>query len=169
MSLNGKTTASTTTDTVIKNTRPFFPDIELQAFIENYRLPGEYNEAPLIYELTGAMRHVNEELTDDVLVLQSVIVAETLAAFDEELVAVYQAAVMHWARSGLIKYFETINRKAAAEIQGERNEIIVTEWKSEAQSCIDMLSKRILEVAADSGALGIGRREYADGFRASII
>lgn len=169
MSLNGKTTASTTTATVIKNTRPFFPDIELQAFIDNYRLPGEYNEAPLIYELTGAMRHVNEELTDDVLVLQSVIVAETLEAFQADLVDTYKAAVMHWARSGLIKYFETINRKAAAEIQGERNEIIVTEWKSEAQSCIDMLSKRILKVAADNGALGTDRREYADGFRASII
>lgn len=169
MSLNGKTTASTTTATVIKNTRPFFPDIELQAFIENYRLPGEYNEAPLIYELTGAMRHVNEELTDDVLVLQSVIVAETLEAFQADLVDTYKAAVMHWARSGLIKYFETINRKAAAEIQGERNEIIVTEWKGEAQSCIDMLSKRILKVAADNGALGTGCRDYADGFRASII
>jgi hypothetical protein len=169
VSLNGKITASTTTDTVIQNTRPFFPDIELQAFIENYRLPGEYNEAPLVYELTGAMRHVNEELTDDVLVLQSVIVAETLEAFQADLVDTYKAAVMHWARSGLIKYFETINRKAAAEIQGERNEIIVTEWKSEAQSCIDMLSKSILDVAADNGALGIGRREYADSFRASII
>ena len=169
MSLNGKTTASTATDTVIKNTRPFFPDIELQAFIENYRLPGEYNEAPLVYELTGAMRHVNEELTDFVLILKSVIVAETLAALDAELVDVYRSAVMHWARAGLIKYFETINRKAPAEIQGERNEIIVTEWKGEAQSCIDMLSKRILKVAADNGALGNGRREYADGFRASII
>lgn len=169
MSLNGKINASTTTDTVIQNTRPFFPDIELQAFIENYRLPGEYNEAPLVYELTGAMRHVNEELTDFVLILQSVIVAETLAAFDSELVDVYKAAVMHWARAGLIKYFETINRKAAAEIQGERNEIIVTEWRGEAQSCIDMLSKRILKVAADNGAIGIGRRDYADGFRASII
>jgi hypothetical protein len=169
VSLNGRTTASTTTATVITNPRPFFPDIELQAFIDNYRLPGEYNEAPLVYELTGAMRHVNEELTDFVLILQSVIVAETLAAFDTELVDVYKAAVMHWARSGLIKYFETINRKAAAEIQGERIEIIVTEWKGEAQSCIDMLSKHILKVATDNGALPEKRRQFSDGFRASII
>ncbi len=169
MSLNGKATTSTTTDTVVTNTHPFFPDIELQDFIDNYRLPGEYNEAPLIYELKSAIRHVNEELTDFVLVLQSVIVAETLNAFQADLVDVYKTAVMHWARAGLIKYFETINRKAAAEIQGERNEIIVTEWKAEALSFIDMLSKRILAVAEENGALPSQSRPFADGFRAAII
>ncbi|MBJ7536957.1 head completion/stabilization protein [Marinomonas transparens] len=169
MSLNGKTTASTTTDTVITNPLSFFPDIELQAFIDNYRLPGEYNEAPLVYELKSAIRQVNEALKDSVLILQSVIVAETLKAFQADLVDTYIAAVMHWARAGLIKYFETINRKAPAEIQGERNEIIVTEWKGEALNNIDLLNKNILKVAADNGALGTGRRDYADGFRASII
>lgn len=168
MSLSGQSTASTTTETVITNSRPFFPDIELQAFIEAYRLPGEYDEAPLIYELTTAVRHVNEELTDSVLILQSVVSVETLEAFDAELVDVYKVAVMHWARSSLIKYFETVNRKAAAEIQGDRNEIIVTEWKGEAQREIDLINKRILKVAEFNGALRT-RRVYADGFRASII
>lgn len=167
MSLNGKTTADTS-DTVIANPRPFFPDIELQSFIDNYRLPGEYNEAPLVYELKMAVRHVNEELTDFVLILQSVVEAETLVAFQADLADVYKMAIMHWARSGLIKYFETINRKASAEIQGDRNEIIVTEWKGEAQEAIDYLAKQILLVAEENGALP-ARRKYADGFRASII
>lgn len=168
MSLNGQTTASTTTGTVITNSHSFFPDIELQAFLDNYRLPGEYDESPLVYELKTAVRHVNEELIDYVLVLQSVVAVETLEAFDDELIDVYKTAVMHWARSSLIKYFETVNRKASAEIQGDRNEIIVTEWKGEAQREIDFVGKRLLKVAEANGALKT-RRVYADGFRASII
>ncbi len=168
MSLNGMTYPEQNTETVITNSRPFFPDIELQAFKDIYRLPGEYDEAPLIYELKGAMRHVNEEVTDSVLILQSVIVAETLAAFQEDLVEVYQRAVMSWARSGLIKFFETINRKAAAEIQGERGEILVDEFKGEAYRAIDQLNKRIMQVAVQNDALPTGSK-FADGFRASII
>jgi len=168
VSLNGMTYPEQSTETVIKNSRPFFPDIELQAFKDIYRLPGEYEEAPLIYELKGALRHVNEELIDGVLILQSVIVAETLEAFQAELVDVYQRAVMSWARSGLIKFFETINRKAAAEIQGERGDVLVDEFKGSAYKAIDQLNNRIMKVAEQNGALPAGSK-FANGFRASII
>ncbi|RBO83429.1 head completion/stabilization protein [Marinomonas aquiplantarum] len=167
MSLNGKADSSAT-DTEIENPNGFFPDISVRVFIETYRLPDEYDEAPMVFELNNAIRHVNEELLDFVLILQSVKDAESLAEVNAELVPAYKAAVMGWARSALIKYFETVGRKAAAEIQGERNEIIVTEWKGDAQRNIDWIAKRLLLIAEAHGAVP-KRRKYADGFRASIL
>lgn len=167
MSLNGKTVDSAT-ETVVTNTNDFFPDIPLQDFISIYRLPSEYDEAPLVFEIRKAIREVNEELWDFVLVLQSVVAVSTLEDFEATLVDDYKAAVMNWARSGLIKYFETVGRKAAAEIQGERNEVIVNEWKSDALAAIDYIGKQILSVAEANGALP-GKRKYADGFRATLL
>jgi len=166
VSLNGLTSGVETTETVA-NPYAFFPDIDLQVFIDNYRLPAEFKESTLLYELKNAMRQVNDELTDQVLILQSVVVAETLASFDMSLVDVYKTAVMHWARSGLIKYFETLNRNKAAEIQAERSEILVNEWKSEAYKTIDQISKKIMAVAEQNEALPMTR--YSSGFRASLL
>jgi len=168
VSLNGMTYPENTTDTVVTNSRPFFPDIELQVFIDTYRLPGEYEEGPLLYELKSAMRHVNEHLTDSVLIMQSVIVAETLEAFEADLVEVYKRAVMSLARSGLIKFFETVNRKSAAEVQGERGDVLIDEFRGSAWHAIDQLNKRIMTAAVDNGALSMGAK-FASGFRAKII
>lgn len=167
MSLNGINSTGST-DTTVGNTCAFFPEIALQPFIDIYRLPGEYNEPTLIQALKTAIYDVNDELIDFVLVLQSVNEAETLEAFDADLVDVYKTAVMSTARSGLIKFFETINRKTAAEIQGDRGEELRDMWKDEANRCMDRISKALLDSAEKDGAL-MPRRTFASGFRARVI
>ncbi|RUM56288.1 MAG: hypothetical protein DSY85_03050 [Marinomonas sp.] len=166
MSLNG-ITGNTTSTEIIVNAHAFFPDIEVQDFIDIYRLPSEYKDVTLVQELKTAMYQINEELIDYVLILQSVDPVETLEEHNETLSHAYKTAVMGKARSGLIKYFETANRKAAAEIQGERGDVLKDVWTEAAHAAIDQVSKGLMDAAAKLGALG--KRHHANGFRASTI
>lgn len=167
MSLNGiaSTPASTT---IVINAHAFFPDIEVQDFIDIYRLPSEYKEVTLVQELKTAMHQINEELIDYVLILQSVDPVEALDEYSEPLTHAYKKAVMDTARAGLIKYFETANRKAAAEVQGERGDVLKDVWTEAAHAAMDQISKGLLSAAEKLGALG-GARRRANGFRASVI
>jgi hypothetical protein len=166
MSLNG-IASNTTSSKVIVNAHAFFPDLAVQDFIDIYRLPSEYKEITLVQELKTAMYQINEELIDYVLILQSVDPVETLEEHNETLSHAYKTAVMGKARSGLIKYFETANRKAAAEIQGDRGDVIKDVWTEAAEKDIDQVSKGLMDAAAKLGALG--KRHHANGFRASTI
>jgi len=166
VSLNGLTSANEST-VIVENSQVFFPNISVQTFIEIYRLPNEYNEKIFSSELKNAMYQVNDKLTDFVLILQSVVVAETLETFDSDLIDVYKSAVMHYARNGLMKHFETLNTKKAADIQAERAEAIRTPWIADANNLIDIISKGIMDVAEGGGALP--KSGSASGFRASLI
>ena len=166
MSLNGISNPVETTTSVI-NLNAFFPDIELQASMDIYRLPGEYKEATLVHELKSAMHQVNDKIYDFVLILQSAIVAETLEAFNAGLVDVYKAAVMHWARNGLLKYFETANRQKSADIQSDRAEALKTPWIAEANTFIDAITKEMLATAEEYEVVAEGR--HAGGFRVAAI
>ena len=163
MSLNGIATTPAS-ETIVTNGESFFPDIELQTFIDIYRLPSEYKEATLVQELKAAMCQINEELIDYVLILQSVDPVEALDEYSEALTHAYKKAVMDTARAGLIKYFETANRKAAAEVQGERGDVLKDVWTEAAHAAMDQISKGLLSAAEKLGALGSARRR-ADGSR----
>ena len=166
MSLNGISNPVETTTSVI-NPNAFFPDIELQVFIDIYRLPSEYKESTLVHVLKNAMSQVNDKIYDFVLILQSAIVAETLDAFNAGLVDVYKAAVMNWARDGLFKFYETANRQKAADIQAERAEAIKTPWIDEANTFIDAITKAMLATAKEYEVVAEGR--FASGFKAVAI
>lgn len=167
MSLNGIADSSTT-DKIIVNSNAFFPDIEVQAFIDVYRLPDQYNEPTLVQELKTAMYQVNEELIDYVLILQSVEASETLEDHNESLLHVYRTAVMATARAGLIKYFETANRKQAAEVQGDRGDVLKDVWTEAGHNAIDQLTRALMDAAEAQGALG-KKPHFANGFRAKAI
>ncbi|WP_067095580.1 head completion/stabilization protein [Marinomonas atlantica] len=167
MSLNG-ITGNTTSSKIIVNANAFFPDIEVQAFIDIYRLPSEYKEITLVQELKTAMYQVNEELIDYVLILQSVDPVETLDEYSEPLTHAYKKAVMDTARAGLIKYFETANRKAAAEVQGDRGDVLKDVWTEAAYAAMDQISKGLLDAAEKLGAMG-KKRHHANGFKAVTI
>lgn len=166
MSLNGISNPVETTTSVI-NPNAFFPDIELQVFIDIYRLPNEYKEPTLAHVLKNAMHQVNDKIYDFVLILQSAIVAETLEAYNAGLVDVYKAAVMHSARDSLLKYFETANRQKAADIQAERAEAVKTPWIVEANTFIDAITKEMLATAKEYEVVAEGR--FASGFKAVAI
>ncbi len=167
MSLNGIADRSTTDKTIV-NSHAFFPDIGMQAFIDVYRLPDQYHQPTLMQELKTAMHQVNEELIDYVLILQSVEASETLEEHNESLLHVYHTAVMATARAGLIKYFETANRKQAAEVQGERGDVLKDVWSEAGHKAIDQLTRALMDAAEVKGALG-KPPHFANGFRAKAI
>lgn len=166
MSLNGISNPVETTTSVI-NPNAFFPDIELQKFMEIYRLPSEYKESTLVHVLKNAMSQVNDKIMDFVLILQSAIVAETLEAYNAELVNSYKTAVMNWARDGLLKFYETANRQKAADIQAERAEAVKTPWIAEANTFIDAITREMLATAKEYEVVAEGR--FASGFRVAAI
>lgn len=160
MSLNGKTAASS--DLVITNKAPW-PDLSVQAFIDNFRLPAEYHQDLIQQQLANAVLFVNDHLE----LVADYVQPATLADFEQPeiagtgvLVRHYQQAAMNCARAHLIWLFETVNRKDAAEVQGERSAEGTDYWMEQCFHHIDRL-RQSLSPDTDQGC--------ADGFRAGLV
>lgn len=143
MSLNGKTAASS--DLVIANKAPW-PDLSVQAFIDNFRLPAEYHQDMIQQQLANAVLFVNDHL-DAVRGFVEPAMLEDLeqpvVAGTGEWVRDYQWAAMNCARAHLIWHFETVNRKDAAEVQGERSAEGTDYWMEQCFMHIDRLRKAL--------------------------
>ena len=165
MSLNGRT--ATQTDTVLGNDG-YWPTIKVQEFIDLYRLPAEYKVELITRELLDAMRVINVDLVKARAVLAKVLNKPSLSEVEPDLIAVYQRAVMSYARTRLVRYFETLNRKSAAEVQGERADEIGDAWLFDSNASIDRINRAFMTKAR---ALGADADDCvdADGFRAVAL
>lgn len=169
MSLNGKTVVIS--DLEITNKAPW-PTMPIQVFIDNFRLPAEYHQDVIKEQLTNALLYVNDELDS----VRELIEPSLLEDLDQpevggvkQLVHDYQRAVMHCARAHLIWLFETVNRKDAAEIQGERSDENFDYWMQQCFVHIDRLRKAILITCAPKIDDPPAASTFADGFYAGLI
>lgn len=162
MSLNGKTAASS--DLVITNKAPW-PDLPVQAFIDHFRLPAEYHQDMIQQQLTNAVLYVNDQLEAvrgfvEPAMLENL--EQPIVAGSGEWVRDYQYAAMHCARAHLIWHFETVNRKDAAEVQGERSAEGTEYWMQQCFMHLDRLRKALTPSTAPAPG-------FADGFYAGLI
>ncbi len=158
MSLNGKTT--TNTSAFISNVLPW-PDLRVQIFIDQFRLPGEFGEDVIIGQLTNAVLLVNNTLGP----VKDVILPELLVDIEQDKindtgiwVHHYYQAVFNHARGGLTHLFETVNRTEPAEIQGDRATELSAYWQQESHGHIQKLIDHFNPSQSNS-----------DGFHASLI
>lgn len=171
MSLNGKTTM--TTEEVISNSASIWPDMSVQNFIDNYRLPAEFLVGTITQELNNAVRVVNGDLLDvrnTHGMVASIASLEELGGDEDEgkgLVALYKRAVMCYARGRLIRIYETLNRKEAAEVQGERGDEQANYWQHECNLAIDAIALAFIDKARELGASDDDLGEFADGIQAA--
>jgi hypothetical protein len=131
MSLSGKT-ATTTTESL--PAVGIYPAISVQGFVDGYRLPEVYSPQLIVKQLKYASRLVQDHLRD--------VVVGTDELTDEQK-ELYADAVQEYARSELIRYYETVNRKSAAEVQGERGDELVNHWEARAHRLTDLLAKSL--------------------------
>lgn len=169
MSLNGKT--ATKTEEVISNSASIWPDISVQNFIDNYRLPAEFLVGSISQELSNAVRVVNGDLLDARSTYESIASISSLEELggDEDegkgLVALYKRAVMCYARGRLTRFYETLNRKEAAEVQGDRGDELVNHWQHECNLAIDALALAFIDKARELGASDDDLGEFAAGIQ----
>lgn len=158
MSLNGKT--ATTTALIIANSAPW-PDIPVQPMIDQFRVPGEYGENVVKEQLITAITAANDALQT----VAPEILPAMLADLEQEQidgtgrwVRHYTQAVYCAAQSYLPWVFETLNRKEAAEVQGDRSQEISDHWDVEYRKHIDKIRQHFNPDL-----------ESSDGFHASLI
>lgn len=150
MSLTGK--PSLTTNSTISNDS-FWPDLSVGDLMDQYRIPSEYADKVIITGLTLAIIRVNEALKP----VQDVIVALPFASLadytaansqqvggEEILLTHYKTAVFTRAKAGLLKQFNSLNRKPAAENVAKESDDTEEYWLDESQASIAALFRVFL-------------------------
>ncbi|MGZ5025697.1 MAG: head completion/stabilization protein [Methylobacter sp.] len=150
MSLNGK--PSLTTAAALANDG-FWPELLLGDLMDNYRIPSEYADNVIKTGLTLAMIRVNDKLGKVKAKLQTDgydSLADYTAAHPEPIndsdvfTEHYKNAVFCRAKAGLLKNFQTINRRPQAENQAKEGDDTEDYWLDESQASIAELFRRVL-------------------------
>jgi hypothetical protein len=143
MSLTGK--PALTTAAAITNDG-FWPDLALGDLLTKYRIPAEYADDVIKTGLMMAILRVNDQLE----AVKAAIVAlgfTTLADYASvhhtrevgginALQLQYEHAVFARAKAGLLKQFNTLNRKPEAENAAKESNDTEQYWLDESQGCI---------------------------------
>lgn len=158
MSLNGKT--ATTTDVVIEN-NGFWPRVEVQAFISLFRIPAEYTPDTIVHELKAAVRIINTDLSEALNMANSAGLTDVSEI--EGLKDDYLDALYNYARQRLVRVFETLNRKEAADVQGDRANEVTDRWLFETARFVNRINQALATYAESEGVAS------ADGFRVSLL
>ena len=124
---------------VIRN-HPFYPDISLQEFVENYSIPTTKPET-LVTHLKSAIIEINYRL-DDYRIEQVnagyLHLSEVPAMIIDEqsaLIHLYIQAVCFQAKASILRDYATIDRREAAENQAKTSadlEALYELWATEA-------------------------------------
>lgn len=165
MSLNGKT--ATTTEVVIENDG-FWPRVAVQTFISLFRIPAEYTPDTIVHELRAAVRIVNTDLatTSSMAKQSGLLDVSTVPGLSED----YLDAVYNYARQRLVRVFETLNRKEAADVQGERANEVGDRWLFESARFVDRVNHELMAYAQQRGAAATDMLvSDADGFRVALL
>ena len=158
MSLNGKT--ATTTDVVIEN-NGFWPSVELQVFINLFRIPAEYTPDTIAHEFNAAVRIINTDVSEALIAAKDAGLTEVSEI--EGLKDDYRDALYNYARQRLVRVFETLNRKEAADVQGDRANEVTDRWVFESARFVNRVNRSLTEYAESEGVAS------ADGFRVSLL
>lgn len=147
MSLNGKT--ATTTNVVLENDG-FWPSVEVQAFISLFRIPAEYTPDTIAHELRASIRINN----DDVSIALAQAQQQGLKDVNliDGLKDDYLDAIYNYARQRLVRVFETLNRKEAADVQGDRANEVTDRWLFESTRFVDRINRALTLYAREQGA-----------------
>lgn len=150
MSLTGK--PSLTTADAITNDG-FWPALTLADLLNKYRIPSEYADDVIKTGLLMAMIRVNEKLAPVKKALQdlgyttlasySLANAKLIAGVDVMLTE-YQNAVFCRAKAGLLKQFETLNRRPQAENAAKESDNTEQYWLDESQASIKAFFTAVL-------------------------
>ena len=124
---------------VIRN-HPFYPDISLQEFVENYSIPTTKTET-LVTHLKSAIIEINYRL-DDYRIEQVnagyLHLSEVPAMIIDDISALmhlYMQAVSFQAKASILRDYATIDRREAAENQAKTSadlEALYELWATEA-------------------------------------
>ncbi len=142
MSLTGKPELATSAP--ISNDG-FWPDLNTNDLLSQYRIPSEYVDAVITRGLVLAMIRVNEKLEPVKAEMQTLgytTLAEYTAAHSRQINAIevlltkYQHAVFCRAKAGLLQQFKTMNRRPQAENEAKESEETEQYWLDESQACI---------------------------------
>lgn len=113
----------------VLNNNDFMPDISLGEFQDQYRVATDYSQDTVEQTLLLAMLEVNARLAEKQSQWQAEGTYELADVPNQPLemgyVALYKAAVMHWAKAELLRRFPTItDRKTsdATSTHAEQNE-----------------------------------------------
>jgi hypothetical protein len=143
MSLTGK--PALTTAAAITNDG-FWPDLALGDLLTKYRIPAEYADDVIKTGLMMAILRVNDQLE----AVKAAIVAIGFTNLVEyasvhhtrevgginALQLQYEHAVFARAKAGLLKQFNTLNRKPEAENAAKESNDTEQYWLDESQGCI---------------------------------
>lgn len=165
MSLNGKT--ATTTEVVIENDG-FWPRVEVQTFISLFRIPAEYTPDTIVHELRAAVRIVNTDLapTSGVAKQSGLLDVSTVSGLRED----YLDAVYNYARQRLVRVFETLNRKDAADVQGDRANEVGDRWLFEMTRFVNRVNQALIGYAQQQGVAPTDMTvPDADGFLVALL
>lgn len=157
MSLTGK--PALTAQEPVENDG-FWPLLQIGDLMEKYRIPAEYADQVIKTGLVLAMVRVNAKLKpvkDAMAVLGYSTLAAFIAANDAEqidgvdvLVIEYENAVYARAKAGLLKQFQTINRRPQAENSAKESDETEQYWLDQSQGSIKVFFDLVLP---DSGML----------------
>ena len=127
----------------------FWPALELSDFISEYRIPEQYDNAPLISEIQTAILTVNgslssiaalfDEFTD---ITQKVFEAGASNERDD-ITHHYQRAVFSEARAQLITLFVTTNRKDSADNAHDQWADTMEYWQCRREQSVYYIIKRL--------------------------
>jgi hypothetical protein len=143
MSLTGK--PALTTEAPVENDG-FWPSLAIGDLLNRYRIPSEYADDVIKTGLMMAMIRVNDQLED----VKAAIIALGFTTLDEyasvhhirevgginALQLQYEHAVFARAKAGLLKQFNTLNRKPEAENAAKESDETEQYWLDESQGCI---------------------------------
>lgn len=164
MSLTGK--PALTTSAPVTNDG-FWPTLMLGDLLDNYRIPPEYADGVIQTGLTLAMINVNRKLGD----VKAQLVLDSYATLDAYITAhpesingkqvleeLYKHAVFTRAKAGLLKQFNSLNRKPNAENAAKESDDTENYWLDESQTAIAEFFRRFLPletVASKANTLAV--------------
>ncbi len=129
---------------------PFFPDLDLAIFQQNYRLPGEYREKMLSDRLQLAMLWADAELAEW-KTSQEALGYESLATVPggdpiggkPPLVLHYTRAVSCKAKAFLLNDYKTMLRKSDAQSDAKESDETEAKWHQYASEAINNLQGKL--------------------------
>lgn len=146
MSLTGKP-ALTTLEAIAND--GFWPELTLGALISQYRIPPEYDDEVIKTGLVAALIRVNTKLAAVKRAVEALLYTDFAAYAEAEhpdaidgvnvLLLHYQHAVFAQAKAGLLKQFNSLNRKPNAENAAKESEDIGEFWLNQSQANIKAL------------------------------
>jgi hypothetical protein len=155
MSFTGKP-ASTLAQTIEND--GFWPNVEVGPFLDQYRIPAEYQDAMILGHLREAIIETNHTLRPaksaalalghlDLDVYAAATGSEAVGGV-EVLVTLYLAAVGNLAKAKLLRQFATINRRPVAENEAKSAPETEDHFLDEHQRVVTRILSRMAPDAA---------------------